>query len=202
MDWFWQLLDYFQKGAVYAIIRRMSLGDWLMIFAVLWGMAIGAKKGASEMFSKVFVVLLSGVAVLTFYQRVAATFLGVVPDLPLAVAQPIAFVLLTGFALISVGGCANVIGKLIHVEAHGVLKYFGGMLLGAVYLLLLISWIAQFLLFIPSGGLTRSFKEGNTCSGAMVAGFLPRIQEIVTAPFLKNHSKAAKSGKTLTHDAA
>jgi len=195
MDWFWQLFDIFQKSAVFAAIQKFTSGDWIMLFAVLWGMAMGLKKGASEMFAKDFGLFLAGLIVLTFYRDVAGSFVKAVPALPDAVAQPIAYILLTGFSWIFIGGFMNLIGKFFHIETSGSLRTFGGTLLGAVYFLLLVSLIAQFLLFIPSGGLQRHFTKENSVSGAMVAGLFPRIQEIVVAPFLKSHTQAAGSGK-------
>ena len=169
----------------------------MLLFSVLWGMAIGLKKGASEMFAKVFGLFLSGLIVLTFYRDVADSFMKAVPALPDAVAQPMAYILLLGFTWISVIGCINLIGKFFHVETHGNLKMSGGVFLGGLYFLLLVSLIAQFLLFIPSGGLQRHFTKEHSLSGAMIAGLFPRIQEVIVAPFLKSHAKAAKSGKTL-----
>ena len=198
MDWFWQLLDIFQKSAVYSAIQKFSPGDWILLFAVLWGMAIGTKKGASEMFAKVFSLFLSGVIVLTFYRDVGASLMAAVPALPETVAQPIAYLLLTGFSWMSIAGCVNLAGRFFHVETHGALKTFVGMLLGAIYFLLLVSLIAQFLLFIPSGGLQRYFTKKHSLSGGMVADLFPQIQSVVAAPFLKNYAKGSKSVKTPT----
>lgn len=195
MDWFWQLYDVFQKSLAYAVLQKFSTGDWILLFTCLWGMAIGTKKGASEMFAKVFGLFLTGVIVLTFYRNVAASLVAAVPPLPEGVANPIAYLLLMGFAWFSISGCVNLIGKFFHVESHGALKTLGGMLLGAVYFLLLISLIVQFLLFMPNEGLQKHFSKGHSFSGAMIARLFPQIQSAVAAPFLKDHAKAAKSGK-------
>ncbi len=197
MDWFWQWYDVFQKSGAYATLQKFSTGDWILIFALLWGMAIGIKKGASEMFGKVFGLFLTGVIVLTFYRNVSASMTAAVPVLPLEVAHPVSFVLVLGFSWFSIIGCVNLLGKFFHVESHGALRTFGGMFFGAVYFLLLISLICQFLLFIPSGGLQRSFSKEHSFSGPIVVSIFPTIQRVVVAPFQKNHHlKAVRPGKT------
>lgn len=198
MDWLWQLIDNVQKSGFYPLLKKISTGDWLLFFAILWGMAIGIKKGASDMFAKTFGLLLTGLIVLSFYGGLAASLAGMIPALPADVARPIAYLLLTSFVWFSVTGCVNLLGKFFHVESHGFLKTFGGMLFGGFYILLLISLIAQFLLFIPSGGLQRYFSKEHSFSGPFVAGFLPRIQETVVKPLLKDHAKKTQPVKPAT----
>ncbi|MBU9889351.1 MAG: CvpA family protein [Candidatus Omnitrophica bacterium] len=198
MEWVWQLFDNFKKSSVYPLLQKFSTGDWLLFFAVLWGMAIGIKKGASDMFAKVFGLLLTGVLVLSFYEALAVSLAGLVPALPAEVARPIAFLLLTAFIWFSVHGVINLIGKFFHVESHGAFRSVGGMLLGGFYFLLLTSLAAQFLLFIPSGGLQRYFSKEHSISGTFVASLLPRIKETIAGPLLKEQSKTASSHKTAT----
>lgn len=190
MDGFWAWLDSVQKSGIYAAFQKFSSVDWVVFFSALWGMAIGCRKGASEMFARFFALFLSGVIILTFYYTVSDSIRTVVPVLPEEVSQPLAFLLLTGFTFISVMGCVNLIGKFLHVEAHGALKTFGGAFLGVAYFLFLVSLVIQFLLFIPSEGIRQNFQSGRTYSGAFLAGLFPKAQKIVVAPFFRASSKS------------
>jgi len=177
------LIEVYQKSAVFAVVRNFSVVDWAAVLAVFFGVAWGSRKGASEMFGKTGGMILIGVIVLSCFNHLAATFMGIVPSLLEAVARPMAFFLLSIFVWLSVSWSINVLGKFFHVEAHGVLKTFGGALLGVVFFLLLLSLIAQFLLLFPSKGIQKVFSEGRSFSGATIARIFPRVREIVAAPF-------------------
>ncbi len=196
MDWLWQLIESFQKSSVWTAFQQFATGDWIVLFAVLWGMATGVKKGASDMFTRVLVLLLTGVIALTFYSGLAASLTNAVPALPKAFAEPLVYLVLTGVVWFFMTGCVNFVGKFCRVEAHGALKTFGGMFLGGVFFLLLISLAAQFLRLIPVGSSQKNPSRGHSITWPVVEDLFPRIQGVVDAAFLKGHAKVVGSGKT------
>ena len=186
MEWFWQMMEHLQKNAAFAALQNFAPVDWIFVFVVLWGLARGSRKGFSEMFGKLLGIFLVSMLTMSFYKKAAIFLRDTLPVFSEKVAEPITFFLIAVFLWFSVSWCVNVFGKFFRVEAQGLLKTLGGMLLGVLNVVLLFSFIAQFLLFLPIDSLQRSFKPGRTYTGYTISRFVPDLHKLVVSPFRRS----------------
>lgn len=185
MEWFWQAVEYVQRSALFAAVARFAPIDWIFLFVLLWGLAQGSRKGFCEMFGRLFGIFIVSMGTVSLYKKSAGLLTDVLPALPPKVAEPIAFFLIAVFLWFSVSWCLNALGKFFRLEAHGLLKTLGGMVLGALYVVMILSFVAQFLLFLPIKPVQESFKPGHTYTGYTVSRFVPDLHKIVVSPFRK-----------------
>jgi hypothetical protein len=91
-----------------------------------------------------------------------------------------------------------VFGKVLKVEAQGILKTMGGSLLGVFRMLLLLSFLAQFLLLFPIKAVQQIFEQGRTYAGYTISRFVPDLHTLVGAsfgkPVLKKPAESHKVG--------
>jgi len=185
MEWFWKMVDHLQKSAAVAALQSFSPVDWVLLVALFWGVVQGSRKGFSEMFGKLLGIFLVSMLTLSFYSSGAIYLNANISALPVKVAEPLVFFLLSVFLWISVSWSINVFGKIFKVEAQGVLKTVGGMLLGAMRMVLLLSFIAQFLLLLQVKSLQELFKPGKTYTGYTISRTVPDLHKLVVGPFHK-----------------
>ncbi len=185
MEWFWQLVERFQKGVASSALQSFSPIDWILLLAIFWGLVQGSRKGFSDMFGKLLGIFLVSMLTLSFYP-IGATYLNAnLPGLSMKVAEPFAFFLLAIFLWLSISWCINLFGKLFRVEAQGLLKTLGGMTFGILRMLLLLSFLAQFLLFLPIESVQQIFKQGRTYTGYTISRLAPDLREFIVSPFHK-----------------
>jgi uncharacterized membrane protein required for colicin V production len=180
MEWFWALADRFQKGAAGAALQSFATTDWIFLVLILIGFVWGGRKGFSEMFGKLLGIVLVSMLTLSFYPKVAKDILSFFPR---SFAEPAAFFLLAVFLWVSVAWFINICGKLFKIEAQGFLKTLGGGIFGVLRMALLISFIVQFLLFLPSNYVQNIFKRGRTYSGFAISRIAPDLHTLVMTPF-------------------
>src|SRR5512140_2904728 len=119
MEWFWALVERFQKGMAGSALQYFSVTDWIFLCVILWGLIQGGRKGFTDMFGKLLEIFLVSMLTLSFYEKGAVNFLSL---LPLKIARPIAFFLLAVLFWVSVSWCINIFGRVFKVEAQGFLK--------------------------------------------------------------------------------
>ena len=186
MEWFWGLVDQFQKNIAGTALRNFAVVDWIILVVLLVGMIHGGRKGCSDMVGQFLQMCLVSLVTLGFYQVDAATFLWF---LPLNVAEPVAFLLLAVFLWLSVAWCFNLLGKIFKIEVHGFLKAAGGMVLGTLWMALVMSLVVHFLLFFPIKGLQKAFKPGHSFLGHTISQVAPDLRELLMSPFHKPVSR-------------
>jgi uncharacterized membrane protein required for colicin V production len=189
MEWFWRMIDHLQKNAAITALQNLSPVDWFVLAVIFWGMLQGSRKGFSEMFGKLLGMFLVSMLTLGFYPGGALYVNANLPVLSLKVAEPFVFFLLSVFLWVSVSWGINIFGKFLKVEAQGVLKTLGGMVLGVLRMVLLLSFFAQFLLLIPIASLQQIFKPGNTRTGYTISRVAPDLHRLITSPFHKTAFK-------------
>lgn len=179
MDWLWQIFDAIQKSALYAALDKLAFFDWLALSGILWGMLYGGRRGFSEMFGKVAGVILVSLLVMNSYPQFAAILANAIPPMPKKVAEPIAFFLQSVFMWIVVFWALGVLGKFLKIEVSGMLKFLGGLFLGAAFIAILLSFIAQFLLFLPVETVRWMYKDGQSYSGRTIIKIVPQMQSLI-----------------------
>jgi len=189
MEWLWEIIDRLQKSDVFSALQSLQPIDWVFIFVLLGGLAQGSRKGFSDMFGKLLGLFLVSMLVLSFYEYFATFMSARMPSLSLAAAKPFAFFLLTIFLWLSVSWCINVVGKIFKVEAQGLLKTLGGMVLGGMRMMLMLSFAAQFLLFLPMDVVQRTFEKGHNYTGYVIARFVPELHERIIIPLFEKTRK-------------
>jgi uncharacterized membrane protein required for colicin V production len=185
MEWLWQLMDRFQKSAAVTALQNAAPIDWILLIAIFWGLVQGSRKGFSEMFGKLLGIFLVSMLTVSFYQAGAAYMNEGLPVLSLKAAEPFVFFLMSIFLWISVSWGINVFGKFFTIKAQGLLETLGGMIFGALRMVLLLSFIAQFLLLLPIESVQQTFKQGRTYAGYTVSRFVPDLHKLVVSPFRK-----------------
>jgi uncharacterized membrane protein required for colicin V production len=180
MEWFWALVDRFQKGVAGTVLQSFTSTDWVVLFLIFVGLVWGSRKGFSDMFGKLLGVFLVSMLTLSFYPKVAKDFLSF---FPIKFAQPAAFFLLAVFLWVAIGWLINIFGKLFKIEAQGFLKTLGGMIFGVLCIALLVSFIVQFLLFLPFKPVQDIFKPGRTYSGYTISRIAPDLHTLIMTPF-------------------
>jgi uncharacterized membrane protein required for colicin V production len=185
MEWFWQLIEHLQKNAAFSALQRFSPVDWIFVIAIFFGMARGSRKGFSDMFGKLLGIFLVSMLTLSFYSQAAAYLTAHLPVLPLKVAEPVAFFLLGVFLWLSISWCVNIFGKFIKLEAQGILRTLGGMLFGVFHAVILLSFLAQFLLLLPIESAKQAFKAGHSYTGYTLSRAVPDLHRIAEMPFRK-----------------
>lgn len=191
MDFIWNLIERIQGSVVFKIIQTLAVIDWIVIFAVLWGMLQGARKGFSEMMGKILEVLLVAVIVLTFSPGLSTTIRSMVPALSLPVARPVSFILLSICLWILVPWCFKILGKFVKIEISGPLKSLGGLLTGGLYFFLLLSFASQFLLLLPVAAIQQPFQRKHSYFGNALAETIPNVQKTVVGLFPKKTQNLA-----------
>ena len=58
MEWFWALVERFQKGVAGSALQHFSVIDWIFVCVILWGLIQGGRKGFTDMFGKLLGILL------------------------------------------------------------------------------------------------------------------------------------------------
>jgi uncharacterized membrane protein required for colicin V production len=191
MEWFWNLVDRIQKSVAGTALQSFATSDWVFLFLILIGLAWGARKGFSDMFGKLLGIFLVSMLTLSFYPKVAKDFFSFFPA---RFAEATAFFILAVFLWISIAWCLNVSGKFLKIEAQGFLKTLGGTVFGVLRMLLLISFVAQFLLFLPFEFVQKAFQPGRTYSGYSISRVVPDLHALVLTPFRKpGHRNGANS---------
>ena len=194
MDWLWQFLEHLQTTAIFSVLHDLSVFDWLVVFVLLWGMGYGSHKGFSDMFAKVLEIFIVSMLVMSFYHYGAAFVVLRIPAIPIEVADPIVFFVMSIFIGLSVTWCVGAIGKVFRLEVSGVLKPLGGMCCGVIYFVFILSFLAQFLLFLPIESLKDTFQSGRgSRTGRIVAKFVPRVHEIFFGSFLNSSKPSTKA---------
>ena len=186
MEWFWKMVDHLQKSVAVSALQSFSPMDWIILVAIFWGLIQGSRKGFSEMFGKLLGILLVSMLTMSFYKSGAVALHAHLSFLSVKVAEPCVFFLLSIFLWLSVSWCINLFGRFLKVEAQGLLKTLGGMLLGGVRMVLLLSFIAQVLLLLPVKPLQELFKPGNTYTGYTIARVVPDLHRMLVSPLKKN----------------
>ncbi|MFH0985782.1 MAG: CvpA family protein [Candidatus Omnitrophota bacterium] len=186
MEWFWGLVDHFQKSIASTALRNFATVDWIILVLLFIGMVIGGRKGCSDMIGKLLQICLISLVTLGFYEVDAATFLWF---LPVFVAQPVAYLFLAVFLWLAAAWSFNLLGKVFKIEVHGFLKAAGGMVLGVLHMALLLSLTVNFLLFFSIKGLQRAFKPGHSFMGYAITKVAPDLRELVMSPFHKPISR-------------
>lgn len=185
MEWFWQLIDYLQKSLAGSALQNFSMVDWILLLALFWGLVQGSRKGFSEMLGRLLGLFLVSMLTLSFYSGGAAYLSANLPVLPLELTEPFIFLLLGVSLWVSVSWCINVFGKILKVEAQGLLKTLGGMAFGVLWMMLLSSFLVQFLLLFPVESVHKTFKPGSTWTGYAISQFAPDLHKFVVSPFHK-----------------
>lgn len=197
MEWFWQMIDHFQKSAAGAVLQSFSVFDWVVAVSVLLSLLHGIRKGFGEMFGKLLGIFLVSMLTMSLYRKAASYLAANIPVLPLEIAQPFAFFLLTVFFWITVSWGVNIFGKIFKVEAHGILKVLGGGIFGALRMILLLSFLAQMLLFLPIKPVQQILEPGHTATGSTIARVVPDLHKLITKSFRRpSHEKFVRSYKT------
>jgi uncharacterized membrane protein required for colicin V production len=196
MEWFWRLIDRFQKSVAGTALQSFSTTDWVLLIVIFWGLVQGSRRGFSDMFGKLLGIFLVSMLTLSFYPSGAAYLVANLPMLPLKVAESLVFFLMSVFLWISVSWCINLFGQFFKVEAQGILKTLGGMVLGVLRMVLLISFFVQFLLFLPIEPMQKIFKPGRTYAGYTVSRVVPDLHKFIVSSLHKPVSrKIAESVK-------
>ena len=89
MEWFWQLIDHFQKSVAGSALQSFSPIDWFCLFAIFWGLVQGSRKGFSDMFGKLLGIFLVSMLTLSFYPTGAVYLNANLPVLSVKVAEPL-----------------------------------------------------------------------------------------------------------------
>jgi uncharacterized membrane protein required for colicin V production len=186
MEWFWGLVDRIQKSVAGTALQSFALTDWSFLILIMAGLVWGGRKGFSEMFGKLLGIFLVSMLTLSFYQKVARDYLSF---FPLRFAEAVAFYLLAVFLWISVAWCLNISGKFFKIEAQGFLKTLGGAVFGVLRMVLLLSFAAQFLLFLPFEPVRKIFDRGRTYAGYSISQVVPELHGLVMTPFRKSNSR-------------
>lgn len=183
MNWLAQLIDALRKSVLYSMLESLAPFDWFVLVALVIGILYGGRKGFGDMLGKVVGMAAVSVVVLACYASLGKFLLQVIVALPNKVAEALAFLILTVITWVFVFWILGVFGKFIKVEVSGILKFFGGLFLGALFVVLLSSFIAQFFLFLPENGVKWIYNEGHSYTGAALSKVAPKIQRII---FLKD----------------
>ncbi len=185
MEWFWKIVDHFQKSVAGSALQSFSPIDWIVLLAIFWGLVQGSRKGFSDMFGKLLGIFLVSMLTLSFYPSGAVLLNSNLPVLSTKAAEPLSFFLWALFLWLSVSWCVNIFGRFLKIEAQGLLKTLGGMAFGVLRMILLLSFLAQFLLFFPSESLQEIFRPGRTYTGYTISRCVPDLHKLVVSPLRK-----------------
>ena len=196
MEWFWKIMDHLQKSVAGTALQSFSPFDWCVLIAIFWSLMQGSRKGFSDMFGKLLGIFLVSMLTLSFYPGGAVSMNACLPVLSMKIAEPFSFFLLTLFLGLSISWVINIFGKFLKVEAQGILRTLGGTIFGVLRMILLLSFLAQILLFFPIEAVQQLFKPGRTYTGFAISRVVPDLHALVEAPFRKpTFKKSVKSYK-------
>ncbi|MEI7751433.1 MAG: CvpA family protein [Candidatus Omnitrophota bacterium] len=199
MEWLWQLVDHLKKNMAGSALHSFSPLDWVILAAIFWGLIQGSRKGFSDMFGKLLGIFLVSMLTLSLYVFGAENLVMLTPLLPMKIAEPFSFVLWSICIWLIVSSAVAFFGRFLKLEAQGLFKTLGGMVLGVLRMMLLLSFFVQFLLFLPIKPLQNIFKPGRTYTGYTISRLVPGLHELVTGsirnPTLKKSVASHKIGR-------
>lgn len=185
MEWFWRWIDHFQKNAVLSALQNFSFVDGIVLIAIFWGLVQGSRKGFGDMSGKLLGILIVSMLTLSLYPIGAAQLNASIPVFSIEAAKPFVFLFLAIFLWVSMSWCINFFKIFLKVEAQGGLKTLGGMVLGGLRIVLLLSFLAQFLLLLPIKAVQQSFKPGHTFTGYAISRIVPDLRHLPAKLFHK-----------------
>ncbi len=197
MELFWKMVDGFKKYIAGSALQSFGVIDWIIFAALFWGLVRGSRKGVVDMFNKLIGIFFVSVLTVSFYQFGAENIVLLIPALPMGVAQPFAFVLYGVCLWLIIYSSINFIARYLKLEAQGLFKTLGGICFGILHMLLLLSFLSQFLLFLPFESVQNSFKQGRTYTGYSVSQIVPGIQSFFTNAIYGGSIRNPLSKKTL-----
>jgi uncharacterized membrane protein required for colicin V production len=186
MEWFWAMVDHLQKSVAGTAVGSFAPIDWVVFLMILWSLVQGGRKGFSDMFGKLLGIFLVSMLTLNFYKAGAEHLVAQISVLSMSFAEPVAFYLIAILLWISVSWCINAFGKFFKVEAQGLLKTLGGMVFGVLRMMLLLSFLAQLILFLPIEPVQQMFKQGRTYTGYTISRLVPDLYKLMVMPFRKS----------------
>lgn len=196
---FFQWVDGLTQGPFWqSLFGRFLWVDWMTFLFGVVGFISGAIKGLVTEIGGL-VALLVIITSVFFFQPQAQIFLaGLFPQIPLALLEPVGYILLAVASWGLVHLASKVLHKLVHTEVAAPLRITGGALVGTVRFLILWSFISQALLLMPLKSIRRAYGQGQSVTGYSISRLAPRLYQGIRAAFvLPQDKKTAPAGRAI-----
>jgi len=181
MEIFWKIIDAFKKYVAGSALQSFAVIDWIILGALFWGLVSGSRKGVVDMFGKLIGIFFVSILTVSFYPFIAEHIVMLIPALPMGVAKLFAFILCGVCLWLIIYSGINFVARYLKLDAQGLFKTLGGIFFGVLHMLILLSFLFQFLLFFPFDSVQNSFKQGRTYTGYTIARIVPSVQEFVVS---------------------
>lgn len=183
-DWFFKLFDKLTQSVVWdTLLSHFQWVDWFAGIFLIIGILYGLKNGLIAEIGEILELTIVIFIVHDQYGQLVHLMTKYMDYIPAVYRPPTAFVVTAAPVFSLVHFIFTQLKKLIHADVIKPLKYIGGVLLGAVHLLLFYSFLVQAILLIPSHDLKKSLDKGNSYTGEYIAKLSPAVYEIFKHPF-------------------
>jgi uncharacterized membrane protein required for colicin V production len=183
VSWLKDLYYKFMQSFIWKhILGRITWVDCISFSAMLFGAALGIRKGFLRMLALVLETAAAIVIIFRLFRKTAAVLMLFIPALKEGAAVPAAYVLTAGFVLFLVAVVDAYVGKWFHTKLTGPLKTWGGAAMGAFSALMLWSLASQFFQLTSFTGMKRPYEPGNSHTGSFVRQIVPKTNLLFTHP--------------------
>ena len=183
LDRFFQWFDRLTQNA--ALKSFMSTFYWIdyvaFLFAVaglIYGMKAGMMAELGEILQLSIVIFLT----LAYFRKVVFFLANYFPSLPHVSVAPVSFILTAVAVWFVASFIFGLLKKVMHANVSAPVRILGGALLGIFHLLLILSFMCQALLLMPTKHTKKMFEQGTSYTGYYLSNMAPQIYKIFREP--------------------
>lgn len=179
----WQWFDQIIQNAIWhSVLSHFYWIDWLSMIFVTVGVIYGLRNGFMGEMAEILELFIINYFVFEYYERVGAFISVHLRQIPRNSLDATSFILTAAAAWAVMMLIVRVLKKLIHSEVSKPLRYLGGMVLGALHLFFLLSFLSQAMIRMPFYSIKKAFSEGSSYSGYYLAYLAPRLYQLIDKP--------------------
>lgn len=156
--------------------------DWVLFSACIIAFVTGALKGFGFFFGKLVRSFILIFSVMLIYSPLAEWATKHLTFAPARFWKPFFFLLVTALVVFIIRKLSKLHSQKGLVSFHPFWDGVVGALSGFFFVILVTSFVVQFILFIPAKPIHKLFEKGGSRHGQLVQGFVPHLVDCALSP--------------------
>jgi len=161
------LLQLFESLKIGVFVSKMGMVDLVVLIILLFGACVGFMRGLSHQFPRFVALWVTVVVTFHFYERLSA-LVAQHSSIPPLVATMASFCVLAIGSNIVVKLINSVIKKIVTIQFVYIVETVGGLCMGVLRYVLLLSLLAQFLVLLALPITQQVFSEQSVSGPLLV----------------------------------
>ena len=184
MEWFFDILDKIIQNRIWTIVfSHLQWVDWLTVIFLIIGIIYGVKQGFFRCVAVILETLIVLWVAFTFEKKFAGILGANLTFIKEGSTRPFAYFFLLVFSGIPVMLMDGKLKSTFHTKLAGPIRNIGGIIFGAVFMMLLLSMVSKLFMLIPSTKLHKVYAEGGSKTGPVVLRIAPTVYQFMNHPF-------------------